>query len=289
MMYQWIKDNQDACSINRCCRVIGLNRSSYYLWLKPKPNDRDQRNEQLLKEIQVEYALGRKSYGAPSIHKELLKRKINVCRNHVAKLMKKAGIRSIRSSRFCVQTTQSDHGHRVAPNVLDQNFVAQKPNQKWLCDITYLPTDEGMLYMASVLDVCSRKIVGWQIADHLKAELCLDALKMALESRQPQGPLIHHSDQGVQYACDPYQRLLIDQGITCSMSRRGNCYDNAMMESYHASYKLELVYQQHRKQFRTREEARSMTFEWIEVFYNRQRRHSAIGYISPEQFEASLN
>jgi putative transposase len=288
-MFLWINKNQDTYSINRCCRVIGLNRSSYYAWRNHTPSVRDQRNTQLLKEIQSEYARGRRSYGAPSIHEALVKRKIRVCKNTIAKLMKKAGIRSIRCGKFCVQTTQSDHGHPIAPNVLNRNFVARTLNQKWLSDITCIPTDEGMLYMASVLDVCSRKIVGWQIADHLRAGLCLDAQKMALESRQPQGPLIHHSDRGVQYACDEYQRLLINEGITVSMSRRGNCYDNAMMESYHASYKLELVYQQQGKQFRTKAQALSMTFEWIEVFYNRQRRHSAIGYISPEQFEAGLN
>jgi transposase InsO family protein len=210
--------------------------------------------------------------------------------NTVATLMKRAGIRSVMHRRFVARTTDSDHELPVAPNLLDRQFAAKLPDQKWCCDITYVPTGEGFLYLAAVMDVCSRRIVGWSMADHLRTELCADALAMALRSRRPGGGggggLIHHSDRGVQYASVDYQRLLQSLDIVVSMSRVGDCYDNAMMESFWGTLKTELV---HHRDYRTREEASSSIFRYIECWYNRRRRHSAIGYQSPEQFEASLN
>jgi transposase InsO family protein len=188
--------------------------------------------------------------------------------------------------QFVVHTTDSNHDQPVAPNVLDREFHAELPNQKWCCDITYIPTDEGFLYLAGVMDLCSRRIVGWSMADHLGTELCLGALDMAMKSRKPGAGLIHHSDRGVQYASIDYQLLLQSRNICVSMSRVGDCYDNAAMESFWGTLKTELVY--HRK-YRTREEARQSIFKYIECWYNRKRRHSALGYKSPEQFETSLN
>jgi putative transposase len=287
--FQWIKDHLDEFEVTMMCRILGVSRSGFYAWRDRPISNRAQRAQELVKEIRHEHALGRQTYGAPKVYKGLVKRGIKVCRNTVAKLMRQEQIRSARSSKFKPQTTDSRHDHAIADNTLDQQFFADAPNQKWLCDITYIPTDEGFIYLASVLDVYSRKIVGWQMADHLRTELCLDALHAALRARKPGPDLLHHSDRGVQYACDAYRQTLADHGIACSMSRTGNCYDNAMMESFHASLKLELVYLQAESRFKTKEEACRKVFEYIEVFYNRQRRHSAIGYVSPDEFEASRN
>jgi transposase InsO family protein len=287
--FQWIHQHRDNWPVQTMCDTLEASRSGYYDWIDRPPSGQAKRREELLEQIRVEEERARGLYGSPRIHAALAARGIEVCVNTVARLMKQADIRSKRCRRFRPQTTDSRHHYQPAPNLLDQQFTADLPDQKWLCDITYVPSDEGTLYLASVLDVCSRKIVGWQIADHLGAELCLDALLMAIRTRNPQAELIHHSDRGVQYACDAYQQLLLENQITVSMSRSGNCYDNAMMESFHSSYKTELVHQQPGGRFAKKSEARSMTFEYIEVFYNRQRRHSAIGYLSPEQFEASLN
>jgi putative transposase len=215
---------------------------------------------------------------------------VKVCRNTVAKLMKKAGIASKVRRRFAVRTTDSRHDHPVAVNVLERRFDVdawQKPDQAWCTDITCVwTTDQGWLYLAAVMDLCSRRIVGWAMADHLRAELCLDALGMALEQRRPGQGLLHHSDRGVQYACEAYQSLLEERGITCSMSGVGNCYDNAAMESFFGTLKTELVYHE---RYATHEQARRSIFEYVEVFYNRQRRHSALGYRSPVAFEAVRN
>lgn len=289
MKFTWIQEHQSTWTINAMCRMLEVSRSGYYAWIGREPSPRERRRGQLLDAIRAEYELGRSNYGSPRVHDGLVRKGIEVCLNTVAKLMNRADIRAQCCGRFRMQTTDSEHDYRPADNLIDQKFAADAPNQKWLCDITYVPTAQGPLYLASVLDVFSRRIVGWQLADHLKAELCLEALSMAIRSRRPGVELIHHSDRGVQYACDAYQQLLRENHITASMSRRGNCYDNAMMESFHSSYKRELVYQQPGERFASKDEARRMTFEYLEVFYNRQRRHSAIGYLSPEAFEAGLN
>jgi putative transposase len=291
--FQWIKDHHEHYQVQTMCDILQVSRSGYYAWRDRPQSDRVKQQQQLIHEIRVEHQLSRGGSGAPKITRALAERGIKTCLNTVASLMKNASIRSVRCGRFVPQTTDSNHDHRVAENVIDQDFTATGCNQKWLTDITYVETDEGFVYLASVMDVFSRKIVGWCVADHLRAELCLQAMENAIRSRKPgnssDGPLIHHSDRGVQYACDAYQSLLSEHQITCSMSRSGNCYDNAMMESFHATYKLELVYQQPGKRFRTKEQATQMTFEWIECFYNRVRRHTALNYKSPEQFEASQN
>src|SRR5207248_3234077 len=181
------------------------------------------------------------------------------------------------------------HVHPVAPNLLDRDFSAEAPDRKWAADITYVPTAEGWLYLAAVIDLCTRKIVGWSMAEHMRAELCTGALGMAISRRRPGEGLVHHSDRGLQYACGDYRELLEENGIECSMSGKGDCYDNAVMESFFKTLKVELVYQQPGQEYRTRDEAMRSIFEYVEVFYNRRRRHSSLGYLSPEQCEASLN
>ena len=211
---------------------------------------------------------------------------MKVSEDTVAKYMRQAGIAARSRRRFRVRTTDSGHDNPVADNVLARQFAAPAPDATWCCDITYVPTGEGWLYLAAVLDLCSRRVVGWAMADHLRAELCLDALSMAVERRRPGPGLLHHSDRGVQYACDAYRALLARHGMTASMSRRGDCHDNAVMESFFGTLKTELV---HHERYATREQARRSIFEYVEVFYNRRRRHSAIGYVSPDQFEAAFN
>jgi transposase InsO family protein len=222
----------------------------------------------------------RGTYGSPRVHAELRERGQRIGRNRVARLMRLAGIRARERRRF-KSTTNSKHDYPVAPNVLNREFTAQRPDEKWLADMTYVATAEGWLYLATVLDVFSRQIVGWAMDSVMDHGLVAKALDMALLRRQPSADLLHHSDRGSQYAAHAYQDALKAKGITVSMSGTGNCYDNAMMESFFATLKAECVTQV----FNSRSEARSTVFEYIEVWYNRQRRHSALGYLSPAAFE----
>jgi putative transposase len=225
------------------------------------------------------------AYGSPRIHQELRAQDLRVSRKRVARLMRELGISADLPRRFVV-TTDSDHDQPVAENLLDRDFTATAPDQKWVTDITYIPTDEGHLYLAAIEDLFSRKIVGWAMDAHMETSMVLRALDMATASRRPQTTLIHHSDRGSQYASHDYRQRLLDRGIAISMSRRANCYDNACAESLWARLKVELVY---RRRFRTRDEAKQAIFQYIEVFYNRLRRHSALGYLSPEAFEAEYH
>jgi transposase InsO family protein len=268
------------------CDVLQVSRSGYYAWVNRAPSPSRLRREELIGQIRQAHEMSDGTYGSPRIHAELAEQEVEVCVNTVAKLMRQAGIRSATHRRFVVRTTDSDHQLPVAANVLGRQFHADLPDQKWCCDITYIPTAEGFLYLAGVMDLCTRKIVGWSMAEHLRTELCLDAVDMAIRSRRPGEGLVHHSDRGVQYASEEYRQLLQSHGIRLSMSRVGDCYDNAAMESFWGTLKTELVY---RRSYQTREEARQSVFKYIECWYNRRRRHSAIGYKSPEQFEASLN
>jgi putative transposase len=284
--FVWIKQHRNQFNLMVLCDVLEVSRSGYYAWLKRPVSARQKRREELTDQIRQVHERSRCTYGSPRVHAELADRQVSVCVNTIARLMKQAGLQSRIRRRFVVHTTDSNHGEPVAANVLDRQFAASGPNRKWCCDITYVPTDEGFLYLAAVIDLCSRKIVGWSMADHLRSELCLEALEMALHQRRPEQGLLHHSDRGVQYACESYRALLAEHGMEASMSRTGNCYDNAVMESFFSTLKTELIYHEH---YATRAEACRSIFEYIEVFYNRQRRHSAIGYKSPETFEASLN
>ena len=268
------------------CDVLDVSRSGYYRWTVRTPGEREKRREELVEQIRLVHEKSYGTYGSPRVHAELADQNVEVCVNTVAKFMKQAEIRSVMHRKFVPTTTDSNHDRPVAPNILDRQFEADLPDQKWVCDITYIRTDEGFLYLAAVMDLCSRKIVGWGMADHLRTGLCSDALTMALRSRRPGKELIHHSDRGTQHASIDYMRLKQSHDIMVSMSRRGDCYDNAAMESFWGTLKTEWVYL---RRYETLEQARTSIFQYIECWYNRQRRHSAIGYVSPETFEASLN
>ena len=275
--------------MNVMCDIFQVTRAGYYAHRQRPIRVGDCRRAELAEQIERAYVGSRGLYGSPRITVELNENGVKVCENTVARLMRRMELRSKITRKFRLRTTDSNHRCPVAANHLDRQFHAGEPNHKWCADITYVPTDEGMLYLAAVIDLCSRKIVGWSMADHLRATLCTDALDMAILHRDPQKGLLHHSDRGVQYACDDYQSLLKENRMQCSMSGVGDCHDNAVMESFWGTLKQELLYQQPNGRFQTHQEARRKIFEYIEVFYNRQRRHSAIGYISPEAFEASLN
>jgi putative transposase len=284
-----MNDQRQGYPLELMCRVLEVSRSGYYDWKARRgqePSKRMQRRTELLEKIKAVHEESRQTYGSPRVYQELKVMGESVSENTVAKLMKQKGIRSIVRRRFRVRTTDSAHAYPAAPNRLDRRFDQKLPNQAWAADITYVPTDEGWLYLASVIDLCSRRIVGWAMADHLRAELCADALGMAIQSRKPGKGLLHHSDRGVQYACGEYRGLLEERAMTCSMSGKGDCYDNAVMESFFKTLKTELVYQ---RKYATREQAKASIFEYIEVFYNRKRRHSSLGYKSPVEYETSLN
>jgi putative transposase len=287
VIYTWIKQSRDEFPIKVMCRVLGVARAAFYAWLGEPTRSRQQYRKQLAEKIeQVRTEPFMSNYGSPRMTEELNARGVAVSQNTVARVMKEADLRADSVKRFVPCTTDSNHDHPVAPNTLDRDFGADGPNQKWLGDITYIPTREGWLYLAGVLDCFSRKIVGWSMDTTMKAELVTRALEMAVSRRKPGEGLLHHSDRGSQYACEAYRSLLSEHGIDCSMSRVGNCYDNAMKESFWSTLKREAIGEH---VFETIEEARVAVFEYIEVFYNRKRRHSSLGYVSPETFEAAQN
>jgi putative transposase len=285
--FDWIKEHADQqFEVQVMCDVLDVSKSGYYARQKRPASPLRQRREQVVEQIRQAHQRSRRTYGSPRITRELKDQGVSVCENTVARYMREEGVASKVKCRFHVRTTDSDHDHPIADNVLDRSFMAEAPDRKWAADITYVHTQEGWLYLAAVIDLYSRKIVGWAMADHLRAELCQEALAMAVQGRRPEPGLLHHSDRGVQYACSAYRWFLARHGMEPSMSRRGNCYDNAVMESFFHTLKVELV---HHEKYQTRAQAKLSIFEYVEVFYNRQRRHSAIGYKSPEAFEAAQN
>jgi transposase InsO family protein len=244
------------------------------------------RREELAEKIKLVHEQNRQVYGSPRVCKALQAQGQSVCENTVALIMKERQIRAKSKRKFVPRTTDSRHEQPLMENVLNRQFDAPLPNQKWAVDITYIPTEEGWLYLAGVIDLCSRKMVGWSMADSLETTLVSDALKMAIAGRRPGEGLLHHSDRGVQYASEDYLYLLQSHGMQMSMSGKGDCWDNAAMESFWATLKTELV---DHENYATHEQARASIFEYIEIFYNRKRLHSSLGYLSPEAFEASLN
>ena len=281
MRYQFIQDHQNEFPVQRMCKALGVSASGYYAWQTRPASPRAQANEKLLAKIQAVHSRSRKIYGSPRVHAELKEEGFRAGRNRVARLMRAANLCGQRK-RKQPRTTNSQHRHPVAPNHLNRDFHAIRPNEKWLADITYIPTAEGWLYLAVVLDLFSRKIVGWAFSASLESTLVEQAFRMAVCSRSTLSGLLHHSDRGSQYAGDAYQRLLGDQHILVSMSRTGNCYDNAPMESFFSTLKCEHV---HFQNYQTRQQAQTDIFAYIVGFYNRQRRHSSLGYVSPEEFE----
>lgn len=268
------------------CRVIGVSVSGFYAWLRAisSVQARAEAENELRGQIGRVFAARHRVYGAPRVHAELRRQGHRHGRRRIARLMQQMGLAARLGRRRAPRTTDSRHDQPVAPNRLERNFQVASPDQVWLADITYVPTDEGWLYLAAIKDMATREILGWSMADHLKAELCIDALVMAIHRHCPPAGLIHHSDRGVQYASAPYPAVLECHGIVQSMSRRGNCLDNAPMESFFGALKIEYIHHAH---FRTRDEAKAALFEYIEVFYNRQRLHSGIGYRTPAEARAS--
>ncbi len=281
MKFSFIEDHRPMWRLGRMCKTLGVSRAGYFAWRRRPESPRGGEDRALTSRIQVIHGTSRKTYGSPRVHRELRAQGTAISRKRVERLMHVAGIQVKPKARFVV-TTDSDHGLPVAENLLQQDFSASAPNRRWVTDITYVATAEGWLYVAAIIDLFSRRVVGWAMQDRMDRSLVLAALGMAIGNRQPAHGLVHHSDRGSQYASEDYRNELTANGMIASMSRRACCYDNAAMESFWHTLKVELI---HRRQFQTRTEATQAIFEYIEVFYNRTRIHSSIGYVSPVEFE----
>lgn len=264
------------------CRALMVSRSGYYAWQARQPSARFHRRTALRTAIRQAHDDSRKTYGSPRVTAALKKGGVSCCVNTVAKIMRENGLAARVKRRFKA-TTDSSHNLPTAPNRLDRCFEQSRPNAAWASDITFIATQEGWLYLATEMDLYSRRIVGWALSDRITADLVSAALQMAIAGRRPPSGLLHHSDRGCQYASGSFRAMLSKHGLICSMSRGGNAYDNAPMESFFSTLKRELI---HEANYATRNQARTAVFEYIEVFYNRQRLHSALGYQSPADFEA---
>ena len=281
MKFKFISDHRGIFKVGRMCKILNVSRSGYHAWIK-RPESRGKReNRDLEAKIRVFHAASHGIYGAPRIHRDLTDDGIRCGKNRVARIMRQAGIRSRTKKKFKA-TTNSKHNFPVAPNLLNQEFKAAAPDHTWVGDITYVHTNEGWLYLAVLLDLFNREVVGWSTSSRLTRQLAIAALQMALGRRVPGKKLMHHSDQGSQYASNDYQKILKEHDFTCSMSRRGNCYDNAVAESFFGRLKSEWV---NHNRYQSRSEATQSIFYYIEIFYNRKRRHSSINYVSPQEYE----
>lgn len=281
MRFAFIRRHAREYPVRGLCRALEVSPSGYYAWLRRSESRRCRDDRRLTTEIRAVHRASRFTYGSPRIHAELRDRGIACGRHRVARLMRQAGLEGVHRRPFQV-TTQSEHLFPLAPNRLDRCFGVPEPDAVWAGDITYLATHEGWLYLAVLLDLCSRRVVGWALSRQLRRGLPIEALEMALARRRPPRGLLHHSDRGGQYASTDYQRILAQHGIDVSMSRRGDCFDNAPVESFFATLKTELAA---RSTWRTRAQAQREIFEFIELFYNATRRHSALGHLSPADFE----
>lgn len=277
-----MKANQSHFSVDRMCRLLFLQRSGYYAWLKREPGKRQLANERLDKKIKDIFTAHKSRYGYPRTTVELRDQGETCSKNRVFRRMQYLGLQAKAKKKFKM-TTDSRHSLPVALNLLNRDFTAQKPNQKWAGDISYIWTDQGWLYLAVIVELYSRAIIGWSIQSNMTTQLVSDALMMALKQRDFPRDVLFHSDRGSQYCSDDYQKILKQYGVTCSMSRKGNCWDNAVSESFFHSIKTELIY---RERYDTKESAKQSIFQYIEVYYNRVRRHSTIGSIPPMVFES---
>jgi transposase InsO family protein len=282
MSFRLIEDHRDTWPVRVLCEALEVSPAGYYAWRKRKPSARATANGELVAAIRRAHDDSGGRYGSPRVHAVLQAQGRGTSRGRIERLMRHYGIRAIMAPPRRVRTTDSRHTLPIAPNLLARDFTAAAPNRIWLADITYIPTGEGWLYLAAVMDLFSRKIVGWAMRDHLRTELASSALAMAIRQQHPGVGLIHHSDRGVQYASHDYRSVLVAAGMTASMSRKADCFDNAPMESFFHTLKTELV---HHRQYATRAEAQRDIFAFIEGFYNRTRLHSAIGYITPIEME----
>ncbi len=283
MKYAWLDTQRDAYALQALCEALGVSPSGFDAWKRGGGRQKRLSDTQLLTLIRAVHAQTKGAYGSPRVYRELKERGIPVSRERVARLMRKNDIRARHKRRYKA-TTDSRHDLPIAANVLDRNFEPARPDQTWTADITYIPTNEGWLYLAVVMDLYTRMIIGWSMETRMTRELVINALRMAYFRRKPQPGVMHHSDRGSQYCSDDYQKLLREYGMLVSMSRKGNCWDNAPMESFFNSLKNERV---HTQRYGTRDQARQDLFEYIETFYNRSRRHSALGYVSPAQHYAA--
>ena len=281
MKYAWITKYKRLFPTLVMCRVLNVSTSGYYDSIKRQPSAQHIRRKSIAQAAACSYFESRRIYGHRKVHMDLVEEGISCCRETVRRIMRDIGLYS-RIKRKFVVTTNSDHILSIAENVLNRDFTADAPNLKWVADITYIPTKTGWLYLAVVMDLFSRRIVGWAMSDSIDSELVQSAMRMALLHRRPEAGLIHHSDRGVQYAAEEFQRLLDDNKVVCSMSRKGNCWDNACAESFFGSLKSERV---KNKIYGSFEDAKKDIFNYIEVFYNRKRRHESLGYVSPVVYE----
>jgi putative transposase len=279
--YAFIGEHRREYRVRLMCRILQVSRSGYYAWLSRPESGRSVANCQLLSQIRIVHDRSRRLYGSPRVTAELRDQGYACNEKRVARLMRIHGIKARTVGKFKV-TTDSKHSFPVAPNLLDRQFTVARPNAVWVSDITYIWTSEGWLYLAGVVDLYSRQVVGWAMSRRVDGQLTLSALRQAIARRHPGRGLLHHSDQGKQYAAGDYRDLLTDHGMVASMSRAGDCWDNAVMESFFGTLKTEMIYFE---KFSSREEAEMKIFEYIEVFYNRQRRHSTLGQLSPVEFE----
>jgi putative transposase len=279
--YAWIKKHRQEYPASVMCHVLEVSDSGYYEWLGREPSERHRRKDDLCDAAIKSYFQSNRIYGYRKVHQDLLAAGVECCDETVRRALHDKGLFSRVKRRFVV-TTDSKHSLAVAANVLERDFEADEPNRKWAADITYIPTAEGWLYLACVMDLYSRRIVGWSMSERIDSELTCAALNMAIRSRRPGNGLIHHSDRGVQYASLAYQQILARCRMECSMSGKGDCWDNACMESFFGSLKTEWV--NHMK-YMTREDARKDVFKYIEAFYNARRRHASLGYVSPATYE----
>ena len=281
MRFRFIEAQKAYFPVSLMCRILRISRAGYYAWRVREPSARARADQKLMIEVKAAHRASRGTYGSPRVHRELNAQGHTVGRHRVARLMRVCALTRKRRRRFRI-TTQSNHAHPIAENALERRFEVEQPNQAWVTDITYVWTLEGWLYLATIIDLYSRRVVGWSMSKRIDQALTLRALSMALKTRTPQPELMHHSDRGSQYAARAYRKMLDAHGITASMSRKGNCWDNAVAESFFATLKVELVYE---SIFRTRTQAKAAIFEYIEAFYNRVRRHSYLDYVSPDEFE----
>ena len=282
MKFAFIARHRSVWQTRQLCSALGVSRGGFYEWLHRPPSRRSTQNQQLLVQIRTSFEQSDRTYGSPRVWRDLKAWGVACCEDRVARLMRAAGLQARRKRRRLPFDAGPRAKDAIAPNLLDRQFEATAPNQRWVADFTYIWTEEGWLYFAVVLDLFSRRIVGWSMSQTMHAQLVTDALVMALWRRGRPEELLHHSDQGSQYQSEEFQRVLTDHGITCSMSRQGNVWDNSAMESFFSSLKIERV---HRKVYRTRDEARADLFDYVERFYNPRRRHSTLGYLSPADYE----
>ena len=281
MRFRFIDDNQQRFAVNRMCSLLSVSTSGYYAWCERPESRRSREDRRLLTLIRVIHQESRCSYGSPRVWRELRYRGERCGLNRVTRLMHQDELQSAYRRKWKPKGRKAK-AEAVADNLLDQNFTAAGPNKAWTADITYIRTFEGWLFLAVVMDLFSRRIVGWAMSKRATRHLVIDALRMAIKRRRPRNGVVHHSDRGSQYGSFDFQKELDLAGVTCSMSSTGNCFDNAAMESFFSSLKVECI---QGRSYRTREQARSDLFNWIESWYNRKRRHSYLGYLSPEQFE----